>query len=158
MKIEYMSIEDAIPYERNAKEHPQDQVDYIANSIREFGFRIPILVDENNVVVSGHGRLMAAKQLGLKRVPYIRLSDLSPEQIKAFRLADNKVSESTWDIKMLEMELTTTSFDMEVFGFTIDSYSYEESPLELEDGDDEQTLADDGKEYHCPKCGFVFKA
>ena len=94
-------------------------MEHIANSIREFGFRQPIVVDADNVVVIGHGRLMAAKKLGLESVPVVRADDLTEEQIKALRLADNKTNESDWDFTQLEAELAELEldFDMSDFGF-----------------------------------------
>lgn len=117
---EYLSPDDLIPYEMNAKLHPPEQVEHIANSIKAFGWTQPIVVDENNVVVIGHGRLMAAKQLNLDKVPVVRRDDLTEEQINACRLADNKTNESPWDFRRLEQELAELSiagFDMESFGF-----------------------------------------
>jgi ParB-like chromosome segregation protein Spo0J len=94
-------------------------VKHIANSIREFGFRQPIVVDADNVVVIGHGRLMAAKKLGFESVPVVRADDLTDEQIRALRLADNKTNESEWDFAELETELAELEmdFDMSEFGF-----------------------------------------
>ena len=119
MNIEYISPGDLTPYAKNAKRHPDDQVTHIANSIREFGFRQPIVVDADNVVVIGHGRLLAAKQLGLEQVPVVRADDLTDEQIKALRLADNKTNESEWDIELLDAELVDLSLDLDMadFGF-----------------------------------------
>lgn len=117
MQITYKSTKDIKAYEKNAKKHPKEQVEYIANSITEFGFKIPIIIDSNNVIVAGHGRLLAAKKLGLKEVPCIIADDLTPEQIKAFRLADNKVAESDWDNDLLGEELLDLKdlFNMEQF-------------------------------------------
>ena len=119
MRIEYMPADALKPYPGNAKQHPAAQVDHIANSIREFGFRQPIVVDADNVIVIGHGRLMAAKQLGMETVPVVRADDLNEAQIKALRLADNKTNESEWDFTTLEAELAELAleFDMSRFGF-----------------------------------------
>ena len=119
LKIVYLPPDVLIPYEHNAKQHPAEQVKHIANSIREFGFRQPIVVDADNVVVIGHGRLMAAKKLGLESVPVVRADDLTEEQIRALRLADNKTNESEWDFAELEAELAELEmdFDMSDFGF-----------------------------------------
>ena len=92
MKIEYMDIDTLIPYENNPRNN-DEAVKYVANSIKEFGFKNPIIIDKDNVVVAGHTRLKAAKNLGIKKIPVIRADDLTQEQIKAFRIADNKVSE-----------------------------------------------------------------
>ena len=119
MEIVYLSPQELTPYPKNAKKHPDDQVEHIANSIREFGFRQPIVVDADNVVVIGHGRLLAAQKLGLDTVPVVRADDLSEEQIKALRLADNKTNESEWDLSELYDELAglALDFDMSDFGF-----------------------------------------
>ena len=118
MVIENVSVDAIKMYERNAKLHPTKQVDAIAHSIKEFGFRQPLVIDADNVIVIGHGRLMAAKKLGLKDVPCVRADDLSAEQIKALRLADNKTNESEWDLDLLGDELDGI-FDlyMSEFGF-----------------------------------------
>lgn len=120
MNIQQISINDLKPYPQNAKKHPAEQVEHIANSIREFGFQQPIVVDKDNVVVIGHGRLLAAKKLNMDSVPCVRADDLTDEQIKALRLADNKTNESEWDFDLLDMELSDIEIDMEQFGFDLD--------------------------------------
>ena len=156
MEVVYLSPGDLKPYAKNAKKHPDDQVEHIANSIREFGFRQPIVVDENNVVVIGHGRLLAAQKLGLEQVPVVRADDLTEAQINALRLADNKTNESEWDLLTLDAELADLSldFDMADFGFF--------APTEFSSTDDhlkEQTPAEEreGKSCTCPNCGFTFE-
>ena len=105
MKIEYLNIDDIIPYENNPRRN-DEAVDYVANSIKEFGFKVPIIIDKDNVVVTGHTRLKASEKLGLKKIPVIYADDLTEDQIKAFRIADNKVSEfSSWDFDKLGLEL-----------------------------------------------------
>ena len=105
MKIENLSVDLLIPYGKNAKKHPEKQVDQIANSIKRFGFNQPLVVDDKNVVVVGHGRLLAAKKAGLKEVPAVRISNLTKDEIKAYRLADNKLNESDWDMDLVIEEL-----------------------------------------------------
>ena len=118
LKIEYLPVGSLKPYEKNAKKHPAEQIEHIANSIREFGFRQPLVIDKDNVLVIGHGRLLAAKKLGLDTVPCVRADDLTDEQIKALRLADNKTNESEWDFDLLGGELDDIfDIDMEQFGF-----------------------------------------
>jgi len=119
LKIVYMSPGSLKPYPANAKKHPPEQVKHIANSIREFGFRQPLVIDADNVIVIGHGRLLAAKELGLESVPVVRADDLTQEQIRALRLADNKTNESEYDFTALEEELAELAldFDMSDFGF-----------------------------------------
>lgn len=121
LKIEYLPVGSLKPYEKNAKKHPAEQVEHIANSIREFGFRQPLVIDKGNVLVIGHGRLLAAKKLGLDTVPCVRADDLTEEQIKALRLADNKTNESEWDFDFLGGELDYIfDIDMEQFGFGLE--------------------------------------
>jgi len=132
MKIENISVKAITPYEKNAKRHPTEQVEHIANSIREFGFRQPLVVDKDNVLVIGHGRLLAAKKLGITEVPCVRADDLTDEQIKALRLADNKTNESEWDLDLLDVELNDIlDIDMEQFGFDLQ----EEEPAEIIEGE-----------------------
>ncbi len=119
LKIIYLPPGELTPYEHNAKVHPDKQIEHIANSIREFGFKQPIVIDDNNVIVIGHGRQLAAQRLGLDAVPCVRVDDLTAEQIRALRLADNKTNESEWDFAELESELAELEidFDMSEFGF-----------------------------------------
>ena len=120
MKILMKRTDDIIPYENNPR-HNDNAVDAVAASIQEFGFKVPIVIDSENVIVTGHTRLKAAEKLELEEVPCILADDLSEEQVKAFRLADNKVSElATWDIDRLELELGEIELDMGEFGFEID--------------------------------------
>lgn len=129
MKIEYLPVDGLRPYERNAKKHPQEQVEHIANSIREFGFRQPLVIDKDGVLVIGHGRLLAAKKLGMTEVPCVRADDLTDEQIKALRLADNKTNESEWDFSLLDAELDEIlNIDMSEFGFDLDG---DAEPVEI---------------------------
>lgn len=120
MNIVNLSVSDLIPYENNPR-HNEAAVDAVAESIKQFGFLVPIVIDKNNVIAAGHTRLMAAQKLGMDVVPCVMAEDLSDEQIKAFRLADNKTGElATWDFEKLDLELQElTSFDMEDFGFEL---------------------------------------
>ena len=118
MEIENISVGQLVPYENNPRIN-DGAVDGVAASIKEFGFKVPLVIDQNNVIVCGHTRLKAAIKLGLESVPCIRANDLSDEQIKAFRLADNKVSEAAeWDFGKLSVELAEIDgIKMEQFGF-----------------------------------------
>ena len=121
MEIVYLSPGELTPYEKNAKRHPPKQVEQIANSIKQFGWRQPIVVDKDKTVIIGHGRLFAAKEMGLERVPVVFADDLDEDQVKALRLADNKLNESDWDLSKLEEELAALSIngiDMSELGFT----------------------------------------
>lgn len=105
MIIENVKVSDLIPYIRNNKEYDKEQVKMIANSIKEYGFNQPLCIDKNNVVVVGHGRLLAAKELWMKEVPCVRMEDLTEEQINKYRILDNKLNESEWDVLNLKEEL-----------------------------------------------------
>lgn len=118
MKIEMLKVKDLKPYKKNAKKHPKKQIERIANSIEQFGFNDPVAIWKDNVVISGHGRLEAMKQLGYAEVPCIRLDHLTDEERKAYTLAHNKVAESEWDYSILDDEINSiTEFDMGDFGF-----------------------------------------
>ena len=105
MKIENVNVNDLIPYEFNNKKHDKKQVDRIANSIKEFWFLQPLVIDKDNIIVVGHWRLEGAKKLWLKEVPCIRAENLTDVQIKKYRILDNKLNESDWDADKLKMEL-----------------------------------------------------
>lgn len=105
MKIENVNVNDLIPYEFNNKKHDKKQVDRIANSIKEFWFLQPLVIDKDNIIVVGHWRLEGAKKLWLKEVPCIRVENLTDVQIKKYRILDNKLNESDWDADKLKMEL-----------------------------------------------------
>ena len=121
LKIEYMPVDKLKPYEKNARKHANIDVNAIAASIERFGFDDPIGVwSDKNIIVEGHGRLMAAKKLGMKEVPVIRLDHLSDEERRAYALAHNKTAElSSWDLDTLDSELDELGkmFDMDEFGF-----------------------------------------
>lgn len=118
MDIINIALKDLKPYENNPRKN-DDAVKYVAESIKEFGFKVPIVIDKNNVIVAGHTRYKAAKKLKMSEVPCIIADDLTDEQIKAFRLADNKVAEKAeWDFDLLNTELDDIiDLDMELFGF-----------------------------------------
>lgn len=122
LNIVYKNIKELKPYKKNAKKHDKTQVEQIANSIKEFGFTQPVIIDKNNCVVAGHGRILGAKKAGLKQVPTVTLEELTEEQIKAYRLVDNKLNESDWDYSLLDEELEDLidDIDMELFGFDAD--------------------------------------
>ena len=139
MKIENISIDKLIPYKNNPRNN-DNAVEYVANSIRDFGFKVPIVIDKNNVIVTGHTRLRAAEMLGIKEVPCIKADDLTDEQVKAFRIADNSVGAvAEWDISKLNIELAELSdfnigdFALDNLDLTLDAPTIEEN-LEDEDG------------------------
>lgn len=157
-------IEDVHPYEKNPRLNDAS-VDAVAESIKAFGFRQPIIVDGDGVIITGHTRLKAAKKLGMKTVPVIVADDLSEEQVKAYRLADNKVGEtSLWDYDLLDGELMEIpSFDMELFGFMGESPVFDDPdsmlPTSPSRDSEEIDLSDfDGDRFTCvcPRCKFRF--
>lgn len=118
LEIEYVDIDSINPYQNNARQHGSDDVKAIVDSIKEFGFNDPIGIWKNTIV-EGHGRFLAAKEIGMKTVPVIRLDDLSDEQRRAYALAHNKTAElSSWDFNLVDLELSNISeIDMSLFGF-----------------------------------------
>lgn len=117
MEIKEIKISDLKEYENNPR-HNESAVDAVAASIREFGFKVPIVIDKDGIIVAGHTRLKAAKKLGMHKVPCIVADDLTPQQVKAFRLADNKTNElAEWDYEKLDEELNGIMMDMTKFGF-----------------------------------------
>lgn len=146
LKIVYKKLDDLTPYENNPRLN-DGAVDAVAKSIEEFGFKVPIVIDKDGVIVAGHTRLKAAKQLAIDEVPCIIADDLSDEELKAFRLADNKVAElAEWDFEKLEAELTDIDFDMSDFGFdfnTIDEESdkFDDTDTDYHDINDKTIIA-----------------
>lgn len=130
MEIKMMKTSELIPYINNPRKN-DNAVDAVASSINNFGFKVPIVVDGDNEIVNGHTRLKAAKKLGLTEVPVIVADDLTEEQIRAFRLADNKVSElAEWDMDALKVEMEQITMNMQQFGFDVEleEKAKEESP------------------------------
>ena len=166
-KIVYKNVSELVPYENNPR-HNDDAVDYVANSIKNFHFQVPIVIDKNNVVIAGHTRLKACHKLGIKEVPCIVADDLTPEQVKAFRLADNKTSElAEWDMDKLDIELgEIPDIDMNAFGFDIEIDDMDEATGVKEDEapevKDEESKAKLGDIYqlgnHRLMCGDSTKA
>jgi site-specific DNA-methyltransferase (adenine-specific) len=135
MQIIERNIRDIIPYENNPRKN-EAAVEVVMKSIRDFGFKVPIVVDKDGIIVTGHTRLKAAQRLGLSTVPVIVAEDLSDEKIKAFRLADNKTAEyAEWDLEKLEQELRELQdldIDMAEFGFKLEMEA-EEDNFDLEE-------------------------
>ena len=149
MKIVNIKLDKLIVYEYNPRNN-EPAVEAVANSIKEFGFKVPLIITKDNIIVAGHTRKLAAEQLGLKEVPCIIADDLTPEQIKAFRLADNKTAElAEWDFALLEKELEELiafDFDMSEFGFNESIFeemdNMAEVSLEEEYEENKESLAD----------------
>ncbi|MBQ2580804.1 MAG: ParB N-terminal domain-containing protein [Ruminococcus sp.] len=156
MNVQEIAVSELIPYENNPRNNML-AVDAVTESIRNFGFKVPIVIDSENVIVCGHTRLMAAKKLGLDKVPCIVADDLTDEQIKAFRLADNKTAElAEWDFSKLEAELAELAdIDMSQFGFE-ELTDFNESTLDdlFADAPEKEKKPKTAK---CPHCGEVFE-
>lgn len=160
MEVRMMPVGELVMYENNPRINDR-AVGPVAESIKEFGFKVPILIDKDNVIIAGHTRLKAAERLGLTEVPVILCDDLSPEQVKAFRLVDNKVAEyADWDLNALNVELGSLDLpdvDMEKFGFfelpnlDIDDFLVDKKDKMPEDEEDEEP-----QRVQCPHCGEWF--
>lgn len=163
MQIVYKKIADLKRYEKNNKKHPERQLVKIVASIKEYGFKNPVLIDKNNVIISGHGRTLAAERLGMEEVPCIDCSDLNAKQVKALRLMDNKSAElAEWDfdnikaeleeLRLQEFDIDLTGFDLEDFKGVSDSDEFG-TEFSLPDGDKAPfqqmtfTLADSQAEF-----------
>lgn len=153
MKIVEMKIDELKYYEDNPRFN-DDAVEAVASSIQEFGFKVPIIVDKNNVIVCGHTRYKASKTLGLEVVPCVIADDLSEEQIKAFRLVDNKVSEfAEWDYTKLNSELDDIELNMVKFGFDLDEVDLDISDDDfIQDTEITKDKSSKQKEVECPYC------
>ena len=155
MKIEKISIDKIKPYENNAKLHPPEQIEQIKKSIQEFGNNDPIAIDENGVIIEGHGRYEALKELGFKEIEVIRLTHLNGQQKKAYILAHNKLTMNTgFDFNMLSLELDSIDgFDMSDFGFEID---FEKENQRISENKEIETneFNDEQFDLECPRCGF----
>lgn len=148
MQIKEIDIKDIHPYEKNPRRN-DDAVDKVAESIEQFGFKVPIVIDKNNIIVAGHTRYKAAQKLGLEVVPCIIADDLTDQQVKAFRLADNKVSEfSEWDMDLLGDELD------DIFDIDMSAFGFDDIEDHYEDIDDEKN-GDTTSFEHRLKCGKI---
>lgn len=149
MEIRNISTKDIVPYDRNTKKHDKTQINNVAESIKQYGFVQPIVIDKNNIVVIGHCRLLAANQLKMKEVPCVCVEDLTEEQVKALRIVDNKSNESPWDFDILSDELA--ELDLSDFDFSFGIADDDELP-DFEDEPKKNKSKNDV--CQCPKCGF----
>jgi ParB-like chromosome segregation protein Spo0J len=164
-KVERRKVASLVPYARNARTHSSDQVDQIAASIREFGWTIPVLVDEDGTLIAGHGRVMAAKKLGIGEVPVMVAEGWSEAQRKAYVIADNKLAlNAGWDIDLLKIELKeidALGLDLELTGFGLGELSamFDEPNFEPGGLEDQGKLDElSPKIIQCPHCGQDFDA
>lgn len=148
-------VNDLIPYENNARINDK-AIDIVANSIQEFGFKNPVIIDKNKVIVAGHTRVEACKKLGIDKVPCIIADDLTEEQIKAFRIADNSSAQvAEWDMQKLMAELETIDYDMEQFGL---QEQLNQLQIEVDNSlEDEETdnIGVNKRLCKCPVCGHI---
>lgn len=151
MYVKNIPIGEIVPYARNAKKHDKRQIDNVAESIRQYGFVQPVVIDRDGVIVIGHCRVLAAKKLGMEAVPCVCVDDLTPEQVNALRLVDNKTNESDWDMDLLSMELP--EIDLSAFDFDWDfqtdetEHTNEEREQEFKERMERGELSDDDEEY-----------
>ena len=147
MQIELIAVDNLTPYARNARTHSPDQIAQIAASIAEFGFTNPILIGEDSVIIAGHGRLMAARQLGLAEVPVIRLAHLTEVQRRALVIADNRIAENAgWDEELLRSELAALQgldFDLDLVGFSDDELADLLGEMDAETGTGDAPVEED---------------
>ena len=138
MNIESKLLADIVPYAKNAKKHDNRQINNVAESIKQYGFVQPIVIDRDGVIVIGHCRALAAKKLGMKEVPCVCVDDLTPEQVNALRIVDNKSNESEWDFDILPDELAELDLSDFDFDFCIedDEEDFDENDLERDDEKD----------------------
>lgn len=157
LNIEYLPIDRLTPYERNAKEHPPEQIAQIIESIRQFGMNDPIGIwGDECMVVEGHGRLLALQQMGETEVPTIRLDHMTDEQRRAYTLVHNKTTmNSGFDMEMLNAELDELDIDMADFGF-VDVADVDVDGF-FEDAEPKAPKEEEEKEVKCPHCGMYFK-
>lgn len=154
MEIVNLKLKDLKPYEQNTKKHPKEQVEDIAESIRQFGWQQPIVVDKNNEIIIGHGRYLASKMMGLDEVPCAIANDLTEEQIKKLRIVDNKTNESEWDLDMLLLELPDLNFDDFNFSFNLENEKEKQKDA-IED--DYDLDAADKEVEHRAKLGDIYQ-
>lgn len=151
MEIVYKKIDDLVPYINNPR-YNDEAVEYVANSIKDFGFKVPIVIDKNNEIVAGHTRYKASMELGLKEVPCIIADDLNEEQVKAFRLVDNKVGEKAeWNLELLDEELNDLNINLDDYGFENVEIDWENVNELTNENYEEPTH----NMLECPKCHHI---
>lgn len=168
-QVKYIHIDQIIPYHNNPKTHPQEQIDKLKSSIKNFGFTVPLVIDHENEIIAGHARYEAARQLHIEKLPCIVRDDLTDAQARAFRIADNRIAESEWneeqlieELELLEIEdmnLGVTGFDE----FEINELQFDPDEFEPVDSDEQPNLdqpKDEDKDEEkipdmvvCPNCG-----
>jgi len=160
-EIEQIGIEELIPYAKNSRTHSDEQVAQLAGSIKEFGFNNPVLIDKDNSIIAGHGRVMAARRLGLTQVPCIRLEHLTETQRKAYIIADNRLAlNAGWDNQMLTVELNdlkADDFNLDLLGFDVDELNALLDPVELTEGKTDEDEVPEAPEEPVTKTGDIYR-
>ena len=164
MQIEYINPKNLVPYENNTRKHPKSQIEHLMKLIQEYGFNRPVLIEEDNTIIAGHGRIEAALQLDMKEVPCIRLTGYSKDQLKVLRIADNKVAlTSEWDDSLLREELNSMSIDADttgLLGFSAQELEYLTKEINIDDFFIEVENISNKKEpkmIKCPHCNQEFQ-
>lgn len=158
MKTIDLRLDQIKPYDKNPRRN-DGAVDAVAESISTFGFQQPLVLDKDHVIIVGHTRYKAAQQLGLETVPCVVADGLTEEQVKAYRLADNKVGElAQWDTELLQLELDGLEMDMTGFGFLeTPDFDVDDFFEDAEPQDEAPAAEDEPKEIQCPHCGMFFR-
>ena len=157
LEIEYIKVDDLIPYAMNAKIHTAEQIEQIKSSIKEFGMCDPVGIGEDGTIIEGHGRVIACKELGLEKVPVVRLGHLNEEQRRAYALVHNKLTMDTnFDYDLFMSELEDIDIDLSQYGFNYED-DQEEKEISIDNREYNVNDFEDEKfKYKCDKCGFCF--
>lgn len=158
--ITYHKVSELRKHNKNARAHSEFQINQIVNSINEFGWTNPILIDEHNIIIAGHGRLDAAELMGISEVPCIGLSGLSEIQKRAYLIADNQLAlNAGWDINILQAEIVAlklNDFDIDLLGFSDSEINKMLQPNDIDFPDDFSECDETELKHKCPKCGFEY--
>ena len=159
MNIKEKNIKDIKMYKNNAKKHDTTQINNVAESINQFGFVQPIVIDKNNEIVIGHCRYEAAKKLGMKKVPCVSVESLTESQVKKLRNLDNKLNESEWDYDLLSLDIEGLDFSGFDIEWNIPNLEFEENEEHLKEQNDIDLdeYKSNTKQVECPSCGFHFE-
>ena len=154
MQIEMVPIQDIVPYEQNPRKNDR-AVEVVAKSIKEFGFLVPVILDDKNVIVAGHTRIKAALKLGLAEIPVVYTENLNEKQIKVFRIMDNKTHEfANWDFELLKIELNeldNLKFDLNLTGFSVADIENMDKFMDKDSKNIDENISTENK---CPRCSY----
>ena len=161
-EMKYIDIDDVKIYGRNTKKHPEHQITALANLIQKVGFDDPIILDKNNMIIAGHGRLEAAKKLGIREIPFIKKENLTEDEVKAYRIGHNKVTESPWDEEKLAEELKEMLEKSGIEEVSLLTGNTEQNIINLLNKEKDGFIAEQVDQLgnltiECPKCGHKFE-